>query len=469
MQYLLCLLYKRKNNYNIFNLYFRFKATVNKLMPSLIQNYESELAIATARRVSLGEQNDEAKAIKIPKRRFQWSAEAQNQFKEIILLKRKCALAEGKTKEALEGFMIAFLKNEIIPIWPEGWITVASLQRQCNVVFEIKKNQQKPFENPENNTKKSETTLNLPKSLSSNPSLSITPVKNGVLENAKQDLEKSVKPVNLDIDLDLTITPTRIPVIDLDSEQQVDSKSETVIIADKLAELEKKRPVLNIIPLSKMKEEAANNVVDLSLDDTVKIPTTPQKRHSYSDDYTKIINASAASDRSKKSSSDSSRNSTQVYNDFVNNFSMASSSPMPPPRSVSNPMYSAPGVTTSDRADFNMHRMSPYSVMPTIPKGSDDIQKVMDDLKALQKLSSPNKNDAAMGSPVSVIAYNKSSPPFVPPISHSMPSPASFANPTYGAGFQEAFQRQFEINFLKNSAAAAAATSTAKYRLELLL
>ncbi|CAH1112842.1 unnamed protein product [Psylliodes chrysocephalus] len=93
--------------------------------------------------------------------------------------------------------------------------------------------------------------------------------------------------------------------------------------------------------------------------------------------------------------------------------------------------------------------------------GQKDIQMVMENLKALQKLScSPVKNSDSSSSPVSVIAYNKtfSSPKTTSSSAHCSRTDANSRNELSG-GFQDEFQKQF-INSLQQMAAANASSSS---------
>lgn len=90
----------------------------------------------------------------------------------------------------------------------------------------------------------------------------------------------------------------------------------------------------------------------------------------------------------------------------------------------------------------------------------DDIQKVMEGLKVLQKMSSPIKTtttaeSATTGSPVSVIAFNKSySPKSQPSTSASTVRQNDYTKADFCSGFQDAFQKQLmgEVGFMKSSA-----------------
>lgn len=104
-------------------------------------------------------------------------------------------------------------------------------------------------------------------------------------------------------------------------------------------------------------------------------------------------------------------------------------------------------------------------IPPPSLKGSksevDDVQMVMENLKALQKLSSsPLKSDNSTGSPVSVIAFNKN----FSSKSNSGSNPQRAEKGDSSSGFQDEFQKQF-INSLQNMAANASnSSSKSNYR-----
>lgn len=89
----------------------------------------------------------------------------------------------------------------------------------------------------------------------------------------------------------------------------------------------------------------------------------------------------------------------------------------------------------------------------------DDIQKVLEGLQVLHKMSSPIKtSENTTSSPVSVIAFNKS---YSPKSAVSQPStsssstvrPSEYTKADFCSGFQDAFQKQLlgDVNFLKTS------------------
>ncbi|KAJ8919467.1 hypothetical protein NQ315_016567 [Exocentrus adspersus] len=94
---------------------------------------------------------------------------------------------------------------------------------------------------------------------------------------------------------------------------------------------------------------------------------------------------------------------------------------------------------------------TPPQKVPSKSDG-DDIQMVMENLKALQKLSSPVKADNPTSSPVSVIAYNRSFSPKSNSNQSSSGQKSEVSKADFNNSFQEEFQKQF-INSLQNMSA----------------
>lgn len=138
---------------------------------------------------------------------------------------------------------------------------------------------------------------------------------------------------------------------------------------------------------------------------------------------------------------------------------------------------SSASIGSHGKSKDSANQYSPFSTTPPLDyqmmKSSnegDDIHKAMENLKALQRLSSPAKsNEALTSSPVSVIAYNKSYSPkgvlhnagSLPQAPPNVPLRGDYKG-DFGSGFQEVFQRQFlnEFTMMQNSVNHSASTSS---------
>lgn len=85
-------------------------------------------------------------------------------LKDILSIKKRCLILEGKQKDNLEEQISQYLRKEILPLWPDGWMYLNSLKKVYNNMTENAKML-------ENNNSKSNT----PKQHSG---ITITPVSN---------------------------------------------------------------------------------------------------------------------------------------------------------------------------------------------------------------------------------------------------------------------------------------------------
>lgn len=298
--------------------------------------------------------------------------------KDIVVARKRCFLLEGKQRESLETKLNEFLKQNIQPLWPEGWMSMTSLSKVCGNVPDAKKQlKDAAAAKPQVKTNSS---LELPQNLSMNPSLSITPLP--AAPPTQQNISASSD--NLEVKLN-NVLP------DLEITKTVNSASNGVKqeICDSKVEVHDQPPVLQpeVIPKAKLETlEKECQVIDLTGHADLKRKTSCQKPKSrYYQDGEKV----------------------KVNNE------------------------------------------------------GDDIQKVMEGLKVLQKMSSPVKTSSenTTSSPVSVIAFNKS---YSPKSAVSQPStssnssvvrPSDYTKADFCTGFQEQFQKQLlgDVNFLKTS------------------
>nr|CAH7720169.1 unnamed protein product [Callosobruchus chinensis] len=109
------------------------KDTIDHIMPPLLASYKFECQKVLQKKFSKEtSENDENKHIRLPRRRFQWTDEARKIFMDILNIKRKCFTLEGKTKDNLEQQLVDYLKTKILPLWPEGWMSVNHLKITYN-------------------------------------------------------------------------------------------------------------------------------------------------------------------------------------------------------------------------------------------------------------------------------------------------------------------------------------------------
>ncbi|KAF7280259.1 hypothetical protein GWI33_006255 [Rhynchophorus ferrugineus] len=111
----------------------KLKTHVDQLMPSLITVYNKECQRIMQKKFSPEAANDdELKNLKTPRRRFPLSEDIKKMLRDIVSLKKRCFLHEGKKKDDLEALMTNYLKAEIQILWPPNWMSMVVLKKFCS-------------------------------------------------------------------------------------------------------------------------------------------------------------------------------------------------------------------------------------------------------------------------------------------------------------------------------------------------
>ncbi|KAK9875575.1 hypothetical protein WA026_009378 [Henosepilachna vigintioctopunctata] len=118
----------------------KLKAEIDKVMPSIISNYEKECEVVFEKRTLLQLQNQDGgeekrRSIGRPKRKFQWNDQTRKFLKDTATIRKRSYLQQGYSKEKWEEELATFLKNNVIHLWPEGWMTMTALTKVCNKLF----------------------------------------------------------------------------------------------------------------------------------------------------------------------------------------------------------------------------------------------------------------------------------------------------------------------------------------------
>lgn len=328
--------------------------------------------------------------------------------KEIVVARKRCFLLEGKQRECLEATLNSFLKEHIQPLWPDGWMSMNALNKVCGSVTA-----------PAATT--TTTTTDISKKRAKN-NTSVPPIKpNNNNNNSTSTLEL---PQNLTMNPSLSITPLPPPppppapptstnVMSTlsnsdDNNKSVDVKLNSVVLPD-----------LQITKTVNGLEQSScdTNKIDLYEQPPILQPEVIHNRSSSQIDQ--VIDLTGVTDSSGKRK-------------------------LPTIKSKHHRYYHPDGENKS---------------MKVMNNEGDDIQKVMEGLKVLQKMSSPIKteNTTSTSSPVSVIAFNKSYSPNKTTASassnNSLRTSSEYTKADFCSGFQDAFQKQLlgDVNFLKTT------------------
>ncbi|KAH1028052.1 ubinuclein-1 [Dendroctonus ponderosae] len=358
----------------------KLKGQIIQLMPALVTNHEKECQRILQRKFSLeAATNDEIKNLKTPRRKFPLHEEMKRILRDIANLKKRCLLHEGKSKNDIEVLLTDYLRVNILTLWPEGWMSMAVLKKFCTAMA-IKTPDPKSLSNA--NINKHSQKMPAPLiNYSSGNNITITPVN---LTDKLNDvgLGSKFKP-DVEVVSSVTEKPANniVPSIKKPPEPIV----EKIIMA-----VYKDKPDIKdngVIKMSKHKEE----------------PVIPKDMHCQIIDLTDTpVNRLPVADQEKSQDSN---------------------------------------IGASLKSKFPALTVTPTSSRSHLEKEREDIQKVVESLKALQKLSSPSKTE--MSNPaVSVIAFNKtySNSNFGPNSGVTNNERTNFSG---AIGFQDEFQKQF--------------------------
>lgn len=378
--------------------------------------------------------------------------------KDIILSRKKCLLLEGKKKDTLDARIREFVEKELRLIWPEGWMSITSLSKVCGLTPDSSTT--KPI-----NAVKNKPLKKTVSNSNNSSSLSITPVvpnaatsKPKINNNNSDNVKKSLSALpEIEISKTLTVNPVKEVNNRTITPEKVDTSIE-IIKQPKPPEI--KNNSIEIIPrtatpemlntpqdLVTKTEEIKNvdhcQIIDLTCQNELKRKPGPKSKNKY---YTE------SSDNVKKVKS--SRD--EITGSFALDQIIADS--------LGDPNY--PAVNAKDfGVNLSQNYSAPSVDFPKIRTTSegDDIQKVMEGLKALQKMSSPIKSEvASTSSPVSVIAFNKSYSPKSAAANANATSNSASSKTDFCTGFQDVFQKHFlNDGVLKASQSLPASTKAA--------
>lgn len=354
-------------------------------------------------------------------------------LKDIVLLKKRILLLEGKSKENLDAQMTAFLKNEIQAFWPEGWMSMNAL----NKIYTTYADPKRLLNNGSSSNTLSATDLanrtsstkNLPQSFS-NTNLSITPIVPGEkvesINRVSAGNDVSISKTFSESSVNLSIkSALPEPLTSCDIKPTSPKKDAEVVVKVRSKSELLKPPIISNHVNKK------DSTISLVNDDSVIIidalpptserfsPISEKVQGNSDDNYCQVIDLS-----DNKSKSDLKREKTV--------------SPNIPEKFTHTTKH--PELKLSITPAFP--KLESSKSKTSCPAG-DDIQKVMENLKNLQKMSSPKKSidTSPSSSAVSVIAVNKT---FASPKAAHVESTMQRIDykPEYNSSFQEEFQKQ---------------------------
>lgn len=123
----------------------KLKKTVESRMAKLLETYESEsrrVAEMKSQMHVIGFVSESHAQVQMPRRRFHWTDSSRKLLYEVYLLaranyvtqqegKKKSGAAGGSVKSrTVEEYLAEFLKQEVLPLWPTGWMKYDELVKE---------------------------------------------------------------------------------------------------------------------------------------------------------------------------------------------------------------------------------------------------------------------------------------------------------------------------------------------------
>ncbi|KAK5643832.1 hypothetical protein RI129_007677 [Pyrocoelia pectoralis] len=487
------------------------KKTIDMIMPSIIRNYEDECKAVLNRKFSPNS-DEHTKYLRQPKKHFSWTEDVKKLLRDIVMLRRKCFINEGKQKDTLDILLVEFLKTEIHIIWPDGWVSINSLIKYSNIV-DPKKNVDSvkksiPSSSPEVNINPPPNisvtptsslskitssnisinpTSNIP--ISANSALTITPVttpppplppiltahkvtssdvkvkpKHTVGDTIISKISSDASSVNKTsrnlppVDIVKTASTTSIKYTSGASNSShivhnASKEIDTILIDESSLKKDEPEDLSSHANVDKHIENVIKDglsrtncqIIDLTDQPDVKKKTSSKSKSKYLYDYQEMVpkQKSDQLETIRVKSQEELTGSlalTQLIADSLNNDTNRFTKSNVTTKTSNSVINSTSTLNNINSSTFD------YSKPRTISEG-DDIQKVMEGLKVLQKMSSPVKSheDGRTSSPVSVIAFNKSFS------QDSSTKPPASTSTSRSSSFQDAFQKHFLPDFTKAS------------------
>lgn len=321
-------------------------------------------------------------------------------IRDIVTFKKRCFLHEGKPKNVLEDLLTEYLKKEVLNLWPDGWMSMTVMKKFCTTMA-IKTPDPKTAALANANSNKHSQKLSSSSTstiinYSAGNNLTITPVN--LVDKLSEVSNNNVN--SLSSKPDTIIKPLAV-------EKPPETVLQTIVKPVELAPPDKITKPSYKEKSDHLQETKDNGVIVLS-SKTKEEPVIQKETHCQVIDLT---------DTPTKNS---------VIEDTNRAFQLSR-------EASTNPDFEAALKTKFPGLSVTATNPHPHN-------DRDDVQKVMESLKALQKLSSPSKNEISNPA-VSVIAYNKN-------YSNSNSSQSSGVNNertnfSGAIGFQDEFQKQF--------------------------
>lgn len=107
----------------------KLKTAVNSILPDLVRKYDDDLKQFEAKR-TLNHYTESPTEHKSPRRRFHWNDNLRQILADIVQLISDFHKLSKAKKEPLNEYTAKYLKDHVMPIWPEEWIKAEDFQKE---------------------------------------------------------------------------------------------------------------------------------------------------------------------------------------------------------------------------------------------------------------------------------------------------------------------------------------------------
>jgi ubinuclein len=104
----------------------KLKAIVNDAMPDLVRKFDEEQKRYEVQQVVGGEPLD----LKSPRKKYHWNDNSRQILSDTILYINELYRITKVKKETLEEYSTKYLREHLLPLWPESWIKLEDFQKE---------------------------------------------------------------------------------------------------------------------------------------------------------------------------------------------------------------------------------------------------------------------------------------------------------------------------------------------------
>nr|XP_023026248.1 yemanuclein-like [Leptinotarsa decemlineata] len=102
---------------------------IDQQMPALEMGFRKRCDDFLKQKFAKDKDDGQIKSQRTPRRQYHWNEQSRKLVKDIWNIKKQCLRLDGKKKD-LEELLNQYLRKNILPLWPEGWMYLKSLKNK---------------------------------------------------------------------------------------------------------------------------------------------------------------------------------------------------------------------------------------------------------------------------------------------------------------------------------------------------